>query len=111
MKKLKYIVDIDETICTTPDSRDYNESQPIPHRIKTINDLYDAGHTIKYWTARGAVTGIDWYDITHAQLLKWGCRFHSLEVKKPDYDVWIDDKAFNASVLDANKKGDGRWPM
>ena len=111
MKKLKYIIDIDETICTTPDSRDYNLSKPIPHRIKKINELYRSGHNIKYYTARGYVTGIDWYKTTYDQLQNWGCKFHSLECKKPDYDVWIDDKALNASILDADLKGDSLWPM
>ena len=45
-------VDIDETICETPD-RNYKLSNPIKENIKKINDLYDQGHTIIYWTARG----------------------------------------------------------
>ncbi len=106
MSKFKqkiFIVDIDETICKTPDSRDYNESEPIEHRIKMINTLWEQGHYIKYWTARGTLTGIDWYDITYNQLMEWGCKFHDLEVKKPYYDYWIDDKAINAWDLDKGK--------
>ena len=50
-------VDIDETICETPESRDYAKSVPITKNIKKINKLYDAGNTIVYWTARGSGSG------------------------------------------------------
>ena len=53
-------VDIDETICETPDNRNYELSTPNKYRIEKINALYDRGHTIIYWTARGTGSGIDW---------------------------------------------------
>ena len=57
--------------------------------------LYDAGHIIKYMTARGCVSGVDYYDLTNNQLISWGAKFHELSVgEKENYDVWIDDKAF-----------------
>ena len=62
------IVDIDETICITPESRNYKNSKPIRERIEAINRLFDAGNTIIYWTARGTVTGIDWFEVTKKQL-------------------------------------------
>ena len=31
---------------------------------KLINRLYEEGHTIKMFTARGTTTNIDWYDFT-----------------------------------------------
>ena len=86
-------VDIDETICDTPESRDYGLSTPINERIKKINALYDKGHTIIYWTARGAVTGIDWTDITEKQLKRWGAKYHELKMNsKPHYDLLVCDK-------------------
>jgi len=63
-------VDIDETICTSPPDRNYANATPIQERIEHINDLYDAGHTIIYWTARGATTGIDWREVTEKQFEK-----------------------------------------
>lgn len=102
-KRLTYIVDIDGTICNTPLTVDgkhnYEISVPIYDRIKYINSLYDEGHEIKYWTARGSSSRIDWYDLTLQQLTEWGCKFHSVSIGKPSYDVWIDDKAVNASDL------------
>lgn len=92
-----YIVDIDDTICSKPEGTDYHSSKPFVTRIAMINDLYDQGHTIIYWTARGGSTGIDWSALTKQQLDQWGCKYHELRMKKPSYDVWIDDKAFNAA--------------
>jgi len=95
-----YIVDIDQTICMTPcvnAKHRYDLSDPFPQRIDKINKLYDQGHTIIYWTARGSGSGIDWTELTTKQLNDWGCKFHEVRLGKPSYDVWIDDKALNDS--------------
>jgi len=89
---MKYIVDIDGTICRTVEG-DYKRSHPFPERIQKINDLYNSGHHITYWTARGGNSGIDWSDLTKEQLTRWGCLYHELRMRKPVYDVWIDDRA------------------
>lgn len=95
MKKI--FVDIDETICFYPGKRDYNLAKPIKERIEKINTLYKAGNEITYWTARGTVTKINWYDVTKNQLQKWGCKYHYLSVgEKPAYDMLICDKAINS---------------
>jgi hypothetical protein len=94
-----YIVDIDNTICWTRRNAqgkwDYPNSTPFEERINRINDLYDDGHTIIYWTARGSGSGIDWTELTKQQLDSWGCKYHEVRLGKPSYDIWIDDKAFN----------------
>jgi len=89
---LIYIVDIDNTICETHNS-DYPNSVPYTDRIDRINRLYSEGHTIIYWTARGGNSGIDWTELTTQQLKQWNCKYHELRMRKPSYDVWIDDKA------------------
>ena len=89
-------VDIDETICEYPNERKYELAQPIPERISFINQLYDAGHEIYYWTARGTTTGIDWEELTRAQFKKWGVKCHGLMMGKPIYDLFIDDKNINS---------------
>lgn len=86
-----YIVDIDGTICES--NGDYPNSRPLNDRIAKINALYDEGHTIIYWTARGMVSGKDWTDLTCSQLSEWGCKYHEFRMGKPHYDVWVDDKA------------------
>jgi len=92
----KIFVDIDETICITPPSRDYSLSTPIIKNIQTINKLYEQGNIVVYWTARGGTTGIDWRSVTEEQLEKWGAKYHHLRLDKPDYDLFIDDKSINS---------------
>ena len=90
---VKIYVDIDETICFYSGERLYPKAEPDYENIQKINHLYEQGHQITYWTARGSVTGIDWYDLTETQLKKWGCKWHSLSVgNKPAYDLIICDK-------------------
>lgn len=87
-------IDIDETICITPEDRDYAKAIPIYKNIVKANKLYNNGHTIVYWTARGTGTGIDWKEITEKQFKDWGVKYHELKFNKP-YDLIIDDKALN----------------
>lgn len=89
-------VDIDETICTSPESRDYSKAIPIMKNIEKINELYDAGNTIVYWTARGTGSGIDWREVTEKQFKSWGVRYHDLKFGKPIYDLFVDDKNINS---------------
>ena len=90
---MKIYVDIDETICFYSGERNYPNALPLPDNISKINKLYDEGHEITYYTARGTVTGIDWKIITKNQLEKWGCKYHSLDIgTKPAYDLLICDK-------------------
>ena len=93
---MKVYVDIDETICEYPNERKYELAEPIPERIAQINKLYDAGHEIYYWTARGTTTGIDWEDLTKKQFERWGVKYHGLFLKKPQYDIFIDDKSIQS---------------
>lgn len=86
-------VDIDETICMYTGERHYDLAEPILENIEKINILYEEGHDITYWTARGSVTGIDWFDVTKMQLDTWGCKYHKLITgQKPAYDLLICDK-------------------
>jgi hypothetical protein len=88
-------IDIDDTICHSPDKPDYSTSIPIEENIKKANTLYDQGHTIIYWTARGTQTGLDWSDVTKKQFEFWGVKYHEIKFGKPYYDMFIDDKNIN----------------
>ena len=101
-----YYVDIDETICYYKEesqdqfgARNYDKAIPIKENIEKINKLYDEGHTVVYWTARGTMTGLDWYEVTGRQLKEWGAKHHDYKVGKPAYDVFICDKAINSEVF------------
>jgi hypothetical protein len=95
-------VDIDETICGYGDVREYSLAKPIKSRIEKINSLFDNGHTIVYWTARGSTTGIDWTELTTKQLDTWGAKYHNLKLKKPPYDLFICDKATSSNEFFGN---------
>ncbi len=89
-------IDIDETICHYPGGkRHYNLAWPIEENIKKANKLYEEGHTIIYWTARGSITKIDYSELTQKQLADWGVKYHDLRMNKPYYDLFICDKAMN----------------
>ena len=97
----KYImVDIDGTICHTPgdpkagkDQFGFRNATPYQKRIDYMNSLYDEGHFLHYWTARGCWDGEDYLEETRGQLDDWGVKYNDVAVFKPLYDVWIDDKA------------------
>jgi len=86
-------VDVDETICINQPDRDYRRAVPIPENVAAVNRLYDRGHTIVYWTARGGQSAIDYAELTRGQLDAWGARYHRLVMGKPSYDLLICDKA------------------
>lgn len=90
---MKIFIDIDETICYYEGERDYENALPLKGNIERANALYDKGHEITYWTARGTMTGIDWRDVTEEQFKRWGVKYHNLMFGKPAYDLLIDDRA------------------
>jgi mannose-6-phosphate isomerase-like protein (cupin superfamily) len=105
---MKYYIDIDGTVCTvgpsdkSDASQKYKDAVPIHERITRVNKLYDEGHTITYWTARGGESGLDLEELTRSQLSSWGCKYHTLLLGKPPYDIYIDDKSHNV---------DHFWPL
>ncbi len=99
-----YMVDIDGTICTLVQNAQYEQAKPIKNNIENINRLFDDGNRIIYWTARGATTGIDWTELTTDQLKSWNVKYHELKMRKPHYDVWVDDKAVSADDFFAKNK-------
>jgi uncharacterized HAD superfamily protein len=97
MKKRVYLVDIDGTICDdikNEDSHLYPTAKPIDGSKDVINNLYDEGNKIVFFTARerkDREVTIDW-------LNKHGFKFHDLITDKPrcieddcEY-VWVDNR-------------------
>ena len=92
--KQKVYVDIDETICFYEVDRIYENTTPNLDNVKKINKLYDDGWEVTYYTARGSLSGEDYYPLTKEQLDSWGCKYHYLSCgEKPLYDLIIDDRA------------------
>lgn len=88
-----YCIDVDGTVCT--ERVEYEKALPIVKVIKKINELYDQGHTIIMYTARGAYSGVDWSELTEKQLKKWGVKFHKLLIGKPFAHWYVDNKALH----------------
>lgn len=95
---LKYYFDLDNTLCNTQDG-DYVRSTPIKDRIQKVNALKEQGHTVVIWTARGSRSKRDHTLLTTTQLTTWGVKYDELLMGKPDYDIYVDDKSFNANVF------------
>jgi len=87
-------IDIDGTICQT-EGTNYEEAIPIRENVSKVNRLFERGNRIVMWTARGAVSGIDWREVTERQLREWGVKHHELRLDKPAFDLFIDDKNLN----------------
>jgi hypothetical protein len=105
---MKYCFDIDGTICSNTCGK-YEDAEPIKYMIDQINSLYNNGHTILLFTARGSTTGIDWRELTEKQMRDWGVHYHKLILGKPEADLYIDDKGMSIDEW-ANKALIGARP-
>ncbi len=95
MQNLTYAFDLDGTLCSLTNGR-YEAAVPFQDRINHVNELFDQGHTILIFTARGATSNRDLWDFTHGQLTSWGLKFSQLITGKPHFDLLIDDKAVSS---------------
>jgi capsule biosynthesis phosphatase len=99
---MKYVIDLDGTLCTIEKSG-YSFAQPIESRINKVNKLFDEGHEIVIFTARGMNTFQgnkekvyeQYYNFTVTQLKQWNVKYTCLILGKPSADFYIDDKGIN----------------
>lgn len=94
-----FVFDIDGVIAQSRKDLSYGEAEPVQKMIAIINRLYDMGNRIVLFTARGYVTGIDWYETTKKQMDDWGVKYHELHMGKPNADYYVDDKMLDLSFL------------
>jgi len=108
---IRYVFDLDGTICDKGEFDDYDKSYPLLERIRKINKLYDEGNHITFHTARGmgryqnnANLAIQkFYSITKDQLEEWGVKYHELILGKPSGDIYVDDKGMRDGKFFANE--------
>lgn len=115
MSKQKTIAfDLDDVICFRPEGYEhlgpekYSYCQPYEKTIDIVNSLYDDGHKIIIYTARGMsqyngnIIEIysKLYNQTNDQMKAWGLKYHQLVMGKLHYDVLVDDKALNSIEID-----------
>ena len=97
-----FVFDVDGTICSTSNGN-YLNAKPFFERIKKINELYEQGNTIIFFTARGMGSSINdinsskekYEKLTRNQLMNWGVKYHNLFLGKPAGDFYIDDKGIS----------------
>jgi CMP-N-acetylneuraminic acid synthetase len=94
-------VDIDGVLATIVPSDRYEQAEPIQSAIASVNKLYDAGHEIVLFTARGSATCLDWRAVTERQMQLWNVRYHRLLFGKPAADIYVDDRALVPAQLTA----------
>lgn len=111
-------VDLDDTLCSRPEGVEhlgvdkYRHCTPIVENIKYVNSLYDSGHTVVIYTARGMFTYSfdiskiysNLYIPTLNHLNDWGVKFHQLIMGKYPYDYLLDDKAIELKNIEYFKK-------
>ena len=100
VKGYTFVVDIDGVLASLSANNDYALATPLLHTIKMVNSLYERGHRIILFTARGYVTGIDWSEITAGQMKEWGVKYHELRFGKPAGDYYIDDRLISIGELE-----------
>ena len=100
MKKKIYCFDLDNTLCTIS-GKNYSAAKAKKNAIKTVNYLFEKGHTIKINTARYMGRSNDnlkdkkkLHIKISKQLNKFGIKYHKLFISKPSADIYIDDKAY-----------------
>ncbi len=94
-----FCFDIDGVIAALVPGNQYDLASPLADNIQLINSLYEQGHQIILFTARGSKTGIDWREATRKQMSEWGVKYHKLLFDKPAADYYIDDKLISMEHL------------
>ena len=93
-----FLVDIDGTICDDiPNEEPHRmvDVEPYPDAVKVINQWYEEGHIITFFTSRTDVHK----EITETWLNKCGFKYHYLLLNKPrggNYH-WIDNHIVRAT--------------
>ena len=108
---MRLAFDIDGTLAEGGEPGDYGKAVPIPERILAVNRLYDDGHHIIIFTARGQLMGETRtiLNATRRQLRRWGLQFHELR-EKPAADLYVDDLATRPEDFFGTAEGLGEVP-
>ncbi len=96
-----FCFDIDGVIMTLVNVMDYSLAKPIHETVALINTLYERGHHIILFTARGYITKMDWTEVTVRQMKEAGVKYHELKFGKPAADFYIDDHNADISLIES----------
>lgn len=106
---MRICFDLDNTLCV---GWPYDIAKPVPGAAALLKRLKKKGHTVIIQTARGmgtanSVAGLAIKNIgllTLRQLEEWGFEYDEIYFGKPDADVFVDDKAYHASMMKSLEK-------
>ena len=99
--KIRLCFDIDGVIAAIVPGNRYELAEPVWDVIRVVNRLYEQGHHVVLFTARGSATSIDWTETTRRQMAAWGVRHHELLFGKPAADYYVDDRLVSVGYLRA----------
>ena len=86
---MTYVIDIDETITLEEvHYKHYDLARPNLEMIKKVNDLYDKGNIIIFYTSRY----MEDKDVTQTWLIANNVKHHEIQFEKPKGDFYIDKK-------------------
>jgi hypothetical protein len=108
--KDSYVFDLDGTLCTETNGV-FHEAKPITENIEILNKLYNDGHEITIYSARGMkrfnndVSKVydSLFQMTKSQLESWGVLYHKLILGKP-YGKYIDNDSYTIDSLRREKR-------
>jgi uncharacterized HAD superfamily protein len=86
---MRIAIDIDGILTIDTEGHDYRNRIPNWDNINHVNRLYYEGHDIILFTSRHRCDR----RITKQWLRKFNVHYHKLIMRKPKYDILIDDKA------------------
>lgn len=89
------VFDLDDTICFCH-NRDWENAKPNLDLIRRINKMYNDGWFIHIHSARGQLSGFDYYELVTKWLNDNGVLYHKLQFGKPLAMLYVDDKAISA---------------
>jgi capsule biosynthesis phosphatase len=87
----RIVFDLDDVISFCHD-RDWANAKPNVPLIQKLNSLHNRGWEIEIFSARGTLSGIDYYPIVSKWLEEYGVLYHSLRFGKPLATLYVDDK-------------------
>jgi hypothetical protein len=102
--QLNWVFDLDETLVTLPETPgDYSTCRTYPSTANLVRNLFQAGHRIVIYTARGMLTfdgDVERIEtalkkVTEENLHALDIPYHVLKFGKPMADHYVDDKSMN----------------
>lgn len=83
------MIDLDGVICSEERTFERSLAEPMEGARQALATLKSMGHTVVIYSARSWAE----YKMTFDWLSRHGFEFDSLVMGKPNYDVFIDDRA------------------